>query len=117
MGVPVFRYKLAVFTISSAIAGLAGALYVHQNNFASPETFSFFTSVLLLVMAAIGGFGRYWGGFWGALIFTVMPELMRDLQDAELLVFGIAMIVVVGFIPGGVAGWLQRLRARWGARA
>ncbi len=117
MGVPVFRYKLAVFAIGSTIASLAGALYVHQNNFASPETFSFFTSVLLLVMAAIGGFGRYWGGFWGAVIFTAMPELMRDLQDAELLVFGVAMIVVVGFLPGGVAGGLQRLRERWGARA
>lgn len=104
MGVPVLRYKLAVFALSAALAGLAGSLHVHQNNYASPETFSFFTSVLLLVMAAVGGFGRYWGGFLGALLFTALPELMRGMHDAELLVFGVAMIVVVGFLPGGLAG-------------
>ncbi|OZI74878.1 branched-chain amino acid ABC transporter permease [Bordetella genomosp. 12] len=110
MGVPVLRYKLAVFALSAALAGLAGSLHVHQNNYASPETFSFFTSVLLLVMAAVGGFGRFWGGFLGALLFTALPELMRDMHDAELLVFGVAMIVVVGFLPGGLAGlrWPRR---------
>ena len=104
MGVPVLRYKLAVFALSAALAGVAGSLHVHQNNYASPETFSFFTSVLLLVMAAVGGFGRYWGGFLGALLFTALPEVMRSMHDAELLVFGVAMIVVVGFLPGGLAG-------------
>lgn len=112
MGVPVLRYKLIVFAISAALAGLAGSLYVHQNNYASPETFSFFTSVLLLVMAAVGGFGRYWGGFLGALLFTALPELMRSMHDAELLVFGIAMIVVVGFLPGGLAGLRLRRQER-----
>jgi branched-chain amino acid transport system permease protein len=111
MGIPVFRYKLAVFSLCAAIAGLAGALYGHQNNFVSPDTFTFFTSVLLLVMAAIGGFGRYWGPFFGALIFTALPELLRTWHDTELLVFGAAMIIVVGFLPGGVAAGVARLLA------
>lgn len=115
MGVPVLRYKLTVFALSAALAGVAGSLYVHQNNYASPETFSFFNSVLLLVMAAIGGLGRYWGGFLGALLFTALPELMRSIHDAELLVFGVAMIVVVGYLPAGLAGLLDnRLKRRGG---
>jgi len=111
MGIAVFRHKIAVFALCAAIAGLAGALYGHQNNFVSPDTFSFFTSVLLLVMVAIGGFGRYWGPFFGALIYTALPELMRAWHDTELLLFGAAMIVVVGFLPGGLAGGLARLRS------
>jgi branched-chain amino acid transport system permease protein len=108
MGIPVFRHKLLVFALSAAIAGLAGAMYAHQNNFVSPDTFGFFTSVLLLVMVAIGGFGQYAGPFVGALLYTALPELMRAWQDVELLLFGLAMIVVVGFVPGGVAIWLRR---------
>ena len=111
MGIPVLRYKLGVFVLANTIAALAGALYAHQNQFVSPDVFSFSTSILLLVMVAIGGFGRYWGPFFGALIFTALPELTRSLHDSELLIFGIAMIVVVGFMPGGIAGGLANLKS------
>ncbi len=112
MGIPVLRYKLGAFVLANTIAALAGALYAHQNQFVSPDVFSFSTSILLLVMVAIGGFGRYWGPFFGALIFTALPELTRSLHDAELLIFGVAMIVVVGFMPGGIAGGLANLVSR-----
>ena len=73
---------------SAACAGVAGALYAHFNQYASPETFSFSTSVLLVVMVALGGWGHYWGPLFGAAVFTAVPELLRRFQDAELLVFG-----------------------------
>jgi len=114
LGVPVFLYKVTVFSLCAGIAGLAGALYAHQSNFVSPDTFSFFTSVLLLVMVAIGGFGRYWGPVFGAFIYTALPEVMRTWHDTELLLFGVAMIVVVGFFPGGLAASFARLFARRG---
>lgn len=113
MGVPVLRYKVGVFALSSSIAGLAGALYAHQNLYVSPDTFSFSTSILLLVMVAIGGFGRYWGAFYGALLFTALPELLRAFHDIELLILGAAMVLVVGFMPGGLAGLFERLGRRW----
>lgn len=113
MGVPVLRYKVGIFALSSAIAGLAGALYAHQNLYVSPDTFSFSISILLLVMVAIGGFGRYWGAFYGALLFTVLPELLRSFHDVELLILGAAMVVVVGFMPDGLAGLAERLSRRW----
>ncbi len=118
MGIPVLRYKVGIFVLASAIAGLAGALYAHQNQFISPDSFSFSASILLLVMAAIGGFGHYWGAFFGALVFTALPELIRSFHDIELLILGAAMIVVMGFMPGGIAGqlghWLDARRPRAG---
>jgi branched-chain amino acid transport system permease protein len=111
-GVPVFRYKLIAFTLASTIAALAGALYVHQNNFASPDTFSFSTSVMLLVMVTVGGAGRFFGPVFGALVYTALPELMRSFDDIETLAIGLAMIAVVGFLPGGIATSVTRLAAR-----
>lgn len=116
LGVDTFRYKVAVFSLSAGFAGLAGALYAHFNMYASPETFSFFTSVLLVVMVALGGWGSYWGPVFGALIYTAMPELLRRFQDAELFLFGLCMIVVLLYVPGGIAGLLSRIRARAAAR-
>jgi branched-chain amino acid transport system permease protein len=104
LGIDAFRMKLSVFVLSAAIAALAGTLYVHFNLFASPETFSFFTSVLLVVMVALGGWGSYWGPVVGALVFTAMPEVLRDFHDAELLLFGVCMLVVLLFAPRGLAG-------------
>jgi branched-chain amino acid transport system permease protein len=111
MGVDPFRTKLAAFAVSAAAAGLAGALYAHFNQYASPETFSFSASVLLVVMVALGGWGHYWGPLFGAAIFTAVPELLRRFQDTELLVFGIGMVLVLLFLPEGVAGAAQRLRS------
>lgn len=112
LGVNVFRYKLVVFVLTAAMAGLAGGLYVHYNQFASPETFGFFTSVMLVVMVALGGWGRYWGPLFGAAIFTVVPELLRAFGDLELFLFGLSMILVMLFMPGGVAGGLEALAGR-----
>ncbi|CAG9251967.1 Branched-chain amino acid ABC transporter permease [Paraburkholderia unamae] len=111
-GIPVFRYKLAAFALACALAALAGALYVHQNNFASPDTFSFSTSVLLLVMVWVGGAGRRFGPVFGALVYTLLPELLHRFDNVETLVVGIAMIVVVGFAPGGIAQSLSRSASR-----
>src|SRR5690606_38234337 len=108
-----YRLKVTIFCISAALAGLAGALYVHFTLFASPESFSFSISVLLLVMVAVGGWGKYWGGLLGAAMYTVLPELLRSVHDVELLVFGMAMIVVLMFFPGGLASLAERLADRW----
>ena len=109
LGVDPFRYKLIVFVLTAAMAGFAGSLYVHSNQYASPETFGFSASVLLVAMVALGGWGRYWGAFYGAAIFTAVPELLRNLHDAELLVFGAGMILVLMFFPGGIDASIGRL--------
>jgi branched-chain amino acid transport system permease protein len=102
LGIDVFRYKLMVFVLTAAMAGLAGSLYVESNLYASPESFGFSSSILLLAMVALGGWGRYLGAVLGALIYTAAPEIFRTFQDAQLLIFGAGMIVVLLFFPGGL---------------
>jgi branched-chain amino acid transport system permease protein len=116
LGVDAFRYKLIVFVLTAAMAGLAGGLYLESNLYASPESFGFSTSILLVAMVALGGWGRYAGAFFGALIYTVAPELLRTFQDAQYLIFGAGMIAVLLFFPGGLAGageGIARLWRRW----
>jgi branched-chain amino acid transport system permease protein len=104
MGIDPFRTKLAAFVLSAAIAGVAGSLYAHFNQYASPETFGVSASVLLVVMVALGGWGHYWGPVFGAAVYTAVPELLRRFHDAELLAFGAGMLVVLLFLPEGIAG-------------
>lgn len=112
LGVDTYRYKLTIFVSMAMMAGVAGALYVHFINFASPETFNFFTSVFLVVMVALGGWGNYWGPVFGALIYTAVPELLRAFKDLEIFVFGLSMVLVLLFFPEGIAGALSKLRRR-----
>lgn len=113
LGINAYRLKVTIFCISAALAGMAGSLYVHFTLFASPESFSFSISVLLLVMVAVGGWGKYWGGLLGAAMYTLLPELLRSIHDVELLVFGMAMILVLMFFPGGLASLAERIAHRW----
>jgi len=103
LGIDVFRYKLIAFVLTAAMAGLAGGLYIESNLYASPDTFGFSSSILLLTMVALGGWGRYLGSVLGALIYTIVPEALRTFQDAQLLLFGGGMIVVLLFFPNGMA--------------
>jgi branched-chain amino acid transport system permease protein len=111
MGVDTFRTKLAVFVLTAVMASLAGFLYVHHISFASPESFNFGASVMLVVMVALGGTGSVWGPLLGAAMFTVLPEALRAFDNLEILLFGVSMVVVLLFFPGGLAA-LGRLLAR-----
>ena len=113
LGIDAFRYKLIVFVLTAAMAGLAGSLYVESNLYASPESFGFSPSILLVAMVALGGWGRHGGAILGALIYTGAPELLRSFQDAQLLIFGAGMIAVLLFFPGGLAGAGDSIARLW----
>jgi branched-chain amino acid transport system permease protein len=118
-GIDVHAVKLGVFVLSAVMAGIAGFLYVHLNNFASPENFDFVASVMLLVVVALGGTGTYWGPFLGALLHVALPEALRAFSDYEILVYGISLVLVLLFFPGGLSGaaaWLVRLVGRGAPR-
>ena len=112
MGVDVHRYKILVFVVSAMFAALAGCLYAHHNAFVSPESFDFMVSTMLVVMVALGGTGHWWGAFLGALIYTVLPEVLRSFGDLELLIFGVSLILVLLFFPRGMGGALDLLCAK-----
>lgn len=117
MGIDVHRHKLIVFTLSAMVAALAGCLYVHHNAFVSPETFEFGTSIMLVVMVALGGTGNFWGAVIGAVIYTVLPEVLKAFGDFELLIYGVALVLVLLFFPNGACGVLDAIVSRWRKRS
>jgi branched-chain amino acid transport system permease protein len=115
MGLDAARAKRNVFVLSAVYASVAGSLYAHYITVISPEIFSFLASVVLVLMVAIGGIGQYWGPVLGALLLTVLPEYLRKYGDYEVPLYGLALIVVMLFLPRGLAGLLEPRRTARGA--
>ncbi len=100
--VGVTRIKVQAFALSALYAGLAGALFAHMTNFVAPDDFALGHSIIYLAMLIIGGEGSILGAIAGAVIVTFMPELMRDLGSAYMIVFGCLMLVILIFLPKGL---------------
>ena len=108
VGVNVAAYKLTAFGIGTALAGLAGGLYVYFARIILPDTFDFVQSIAVLTMVVIGGTGSVWGVFTATIALTLLPELSRSAADYRLLIFGALLMLVMRFSPGGLAGLMWR---------
>lgn len=110
MGINVDRYKLLAFSLGAFIAGVAGALNAHFTFFISPREYGFENAVDILTMAVLGGTYSLIGPMLGSSILTLLPELLRSLQDFRSLVNGAVLVLVVLFLPKGL--WeSRRIRA------
>jgi branched-chain amino acid transport system permease protein len=109
MGVDTAAEKRRVFVLSAVFASVAGSLYAHYITVISPEIYSFLFSVVLVLMVAIGGIGLYWGAVVGAVLLTILPEALRKFGDWEVPLYGLALIVVILFLPRGIAGLFARM--------
>lgn len=112
LGISVGAYKLAAFGIGTAIAGLAGGLYVFFTQFVTPDPFDFILSVMLLAMVVIGGIGSTWGVVIAAIALSLLPEAMRIVHDYRLFIFGGLLMLVIRMAPGGIAGLARRFGSR-----
>ncbi len=112
LGFPVFRYKLASFTLGGAIAGLAGYLSAVQFGFVNPEILSWHQSGNVLLMVILGGMGTLYGPLAGAFAFVLMQEYFSDLTKHWQLLMGGLIVLLVLFLPGGLASLAQRLKGR-----
>jgi branched-chain amino acid transport system permease protein len=129
MGVNVTRYKVTSFVIGSAFAGVAGVLFAHYNKFLSTNDFQFIKSFEIIIMIVIGGMGSMTGAILGAIIVTILPELLRGLPDIQvgatafkvadlrLVIFALILILTMILRPQGILGtrefglnWLKRPR-------
>ena len=108
VGVNVSTYKLTAFGIGTALAGLAGGLYIYFARIILPDTFDFVQSIAILTMVVIGGTGSVWGVFASTIALTLLPEVSRAAADYRLLVFGTMLILVMRFSPSGLAGLVRR---------
>lgn len=111
LGINAGAYKLAAFGIGTALAGLAGGLYAFFTQFITADTFDFIFSVLLMAMVVIGGIGSTFGVVAAAAALTLLPEVIRFVNDYRLLVFGGLLVLVIRLAPGGIAGLTRRLTA------
>lgn len=111
-GHDVARFKLWIFTVSGGIAGLGGALAAHLNMFVSPGDFGFMHSVDAVIAPVLGGTWNVAGPVLGATILTVLPEALRFSAQLREILIGAAMLVVVLFLPTGVASLPTLLRKR-----
>lgn len=116
-GVDVARYKIAIFTIGSGIAGFGGVIKVSFFRVASPLTFEMQESVNLAMIVIAGGAGYQIGPLLGALVFSGIPEYLRVAREYRLVIFGALLVLMTLFMPQGIAGlghrcWIA-LRRRW----
>jgi branched-chain amino acid transport system permease protein len=104
MGINTAGYKIAIFTLSAGLAGLAGSLYAHYITFINPESFGMHTSILVLTMVVLGGMGSILGSVIGALVLTILPEMLRGFADYQDLAYGGLLIVMLIWRPQGLLG-------------
>jgi branched-chain amino acid transport system permease protein len=114
-GINCTAWKVFAFGIGSALAGAAGAFYASFVGTLVPDAFSITESFTMLAMVIVGGMGTLIGPACGAILLTVLPELLRGVGDLRLVLYGAALTLVVMFVPGGIAQAAKLLHARWRA--
>jgi branched-chain amino acid transport system permease protein len=120
-GVDVARYRVYGALIGAAMLGLAGSTYVFTEGRISPTTFGFgHVDVVVLVMLAFGGIGTLFGPVVGAVIFTIVDEVLIDFGQLRQVAYGILVIILFLWLPRGLIPTLdsirRRLRGRMGTR-
>lgn len=97
VGVNVTKYKMIAFSLSAALAGIAGVLYAHNFSSLVARKFDYNTSILILVFVVLGGIGNIRGSIIAAAVLTVLPELLRSLNDYRMLIYAIVLIALMLF--------------------
>ncbi len=111
-GVSRAKYKVSGFALSAALAGLAGGLFAHQDNYIGTATFSLDLSILLVIALVLGGVRSTLGNFIGMFLVVSLPDFFTGLKDYRLVAFGIVLLLTLFFLPNGLAGLFRRLTSR-----
>lgn len=116
VGIHITKYKLMAFSISAAIAGVAGVLYAHNLSTltALPKNFGYNMSIMILVYVVLGGIGNIRGSIISAVVLTLLPELLRGLSDYRMLIYAIVLIamMLLNWSPKAIE-WKERVREKY----
>jgi len=108
LGINRALWKAFAFGVGAAIAGLAGCFYPGFVGTLVPDAFNIVESFTMMAMVIVGGMGTMVGPVVGAIVLTFLPELLRGFGELRLMIYGIALTVVVLFMPGGIVqAWIQ----------
>ncbi len=99
VGIDITKFRILAFTMSAAMAGIAGVLYSHNISSlsATPKNFGYNMSIMILVFVVLGGIGNLRGSIIAAIVLTMLPEYLRFLQDYRMLIYAIVLIVMMIF--------------------
>jgi branched-chain amino acid transport system permease protein len=112
LGIDAPKWKAFAFVVSSVVAGVAGCFYAPFVGTLVPDAFYVTESFTILAMVIVGGMGTLIGPVFGAILLTVLPELLRAVGDFRLIVYGAAVTAAVLFMPGGIVQGWHLLRQR-----
>ena len=117
VGIHALRYKMTAFAYGAGLAGLGGGFYAHYIGFLGPDTLSFHTIGIVLIMLIGGGMGTLAGPVVGAIAFGVLPEVLRAAEQARDLLLGAVLLLCIAFLPEGLVGlWARLDRLSWWRR-
>jgi branched-chain amino acid transport system permease protein len=111
VGVDTTAFKVRVFVLSAGLASVMGSLYAHYVGFLTPGLAGFFHSIELVTMVVVGGMASVYGCIFGALILTMLPQLLSTLEGWETVAFGVILMLTMIFLPRGL---VPTLKARFG---
>ena len=112
VGISGFRYMMLAALLASFIMGLAGSFYAHFFQFLGPEILAFDLTIAIVVMVVAGGRATLMGPVLGAIVFTVLPEVLRVVQVWRMAIFGLLLMLMMLFMPDGIWPALQLLAQR-----
>lgn len=109
MGIPTGRYFVLAFAWSGFVVGVAGAMYAALVGHLTPEAFNLLQLILHFAIIMVGGLASLTGSVIGGVVITALPEIFRDLPGFEELFFGVLIVLVILFLPRGLASLLARV--------
>ncbi len=112
MGIDTMRYKVLAFALNSFFAGVVGSFYAHYVHFIGPQDFTFSQSVEYIVFVITGGTGTIGGPVIGSIFLTILPEFLRVAVEYQVVIYGLALMLVILFMPKGIMGLWSRIMAR-----
>lgn len=107
VGISLTNYKILAFVMAAFFAGIAGVLYSHNLGFVQAKTFDYNKSIEILVIVVLGGMGSIKGSIISAIIITVLPELLRGLDDYRMLIYAVVLIAMMLFNASKTKEWLK----------
>jgi branched-chain amino acid transport system permease protein len=112
LGVDIQWLRARVFMLSALFGSIAGNLFAHYTSFVSVQSFTVEKSFSFLLIAVLGGVRSPWGAAVGAIFITLVPEYLSRLGDFHQILFGLALVCVVVFLPDGLAGAFGLVKSR-----
>lgn len=121
VGVPTLRVRLMMFVMGSGVGAFAGALYIHGNGYGQPGDFTVELALGIFVMLIVGGAGSLWGPILGAAFYVWVPFVLQSLnvsvfghqlREYNQIIYGVALLVTMVFMPSGLIGAFHALKAK-----